>query len=76
MTKVALLRTLRTGSKCPECLSSQTAVSALSEVVPPSVVAQWALHWAKVVFLSRSVVVANSKAWLLWLLHTLFLCYV
>ena len=23
-----------------------------------------------------SVVVANSKAWLLWLLHTLFLCYV
>ena len=27
-------------------------------------------------FYFRSVVVANSKAWLLWLLHTLFLCYV
>ena len=27
-------------------------------------------------FYFRSVVVANSKAWLLWLIHTLFLCYV
>ena len=27
-------------------------------------------------FYFRSVVAANSKAWLLWLLHTLFLCYV
>ena len=27
-------------------------------------------------FYFRSVIAANSKAWLLWLLHTLFLCYV